>query len=512
MTKVVFAFTEGHELERSALTALLGGKGYSLWLMAASLGLPVPPGFTIATTASVSGVVGAALGAEVRAALDVVEAKIGRQFGDPVAPLLVSVRSGAAQSMPGMMDTLLNVGMTPVNTRALAEQTGDARFAWDSYRRFLCAFGTLVQGRKVKDECAALMAMDDAEAACEKLRAYIDDPRIDDPWQQLLAATETVFASWNSPRAISYRNKVGLPHDGGTAVNIQAMVFGNLDGNSGTGVAFTRDPSTGAPQRTGDFLFRAQGDDVVSGDSRTQTLEDFRAEMPEAYAALEDAMVRLEEHYRDMCDVEFTVEAGRLWLLQARVGKRSPAAAPRIAVDLVNEGRIGLTHAEALARIEPDLLAGGSTTGRASGAGEPIGKGLAVSPGVATGQIAFDPDRALEMAEDGLDVILVRHETSPEDVHGMGVAKGILTTLGGMMSHAAVVARAWGIPAVCSMEDVTLDADALHCAGKTYREGDVLSLDGQTGLVFAGEVTSEIEHDAYLTTLREWAGEVRQAT
>ncbi|MGH1369520.1 MAG: pyruvate, phosphate dikinase [Maritimibacter sp.] len=513
MNRRLYPFDHAHTGVAEDVIRMLGGKGYSLWLMSSELGLPVPPGFTITTQTAeefaTSGLT-EALKNDVRAAMADLEARMGRRFGDPVDPLLVSVRSGAAQSMPGMMDTLLNVGMTRQNAQALADQTGDAAFAWGSYRRFLVSFATLVLGRDIKTDHPSLLADPDAESACDALIQLIDDPRLDDPYDQMFAAVETVFASWQSPRAISYRRKVGLSDAGGTAVNIQAMVFGNLDDQSGTGVAFTRDPSTGAAQRCGDFLFRAQGDDVVSGDSLTQFLSDFEAKMPDCYAQLESAMARLETHYRDMCDIEFTVERGRLWMLQARVGKRSPAAAPRIAVEMCSEGV--LSQEEAVARIDPELLYTGGGTHRASGEGAAIGKGLAVSPGVATGEIAFDPDTALDWAEDGRDVILVRRETSPEDVHGMGVAKGILTTLGGMMSHAAVVARAWGIPAVCAMENVTLDDTGLSCGGHVYREGDVLSLDGTSGLVFSGAIEAEHDVDPYLDTLRAWAANRDQNT
>lgn len=506
MDRRIYPFDHAHSGVPEDVTALLGGKGYSLWLMSSVLGLPVPPGFTVTTEAAAefarAGMTDALM-TELKTALAALEAEMGRSFGDAEDPLLVSVRSGAAQSMPGMMDTLLNVGMTPDNARALAARTGDAEFAWGSYRRFLVSFASLVLGMDIKADHPELIAATDAEAACDALRSLINDPRIDTPTDQLCAAIETVFASWMSPRAIAYRQKVGLSDEGGTAVNVQAMVFGNLDDRSGTGVAFTRDPANGANERCGDFLFRAQGDDVVSGDSLTQFLSDFEREMPECYGELEAAMARLETHYRDMCDIEFTVERGRLWMLQARVGKRSPAAAPRIAVEMCEEGVI--SRAEAVARIDPELLQDGGGAGRASGQSAHIGKGLAVSPGVATGEIVFDPDTALEWAEDGRDVILVRRETSPEDVHGMGVAQGILTTLGGMMSHAAVVARAWGIPAVCSMENVTLTDDALICGGTEYRAGDVLSLDGTTGLVFSGAIEAEHDVDPYIDTLRAWA-------
>ena len=508
----VSSFDFDHREPHARLRARLGGKGFSLWLMRHELGLPVPPGFTIETGQCqpyLSDGLRAPLKRDIDQAMGAVEREIGRRFGDRSGPLLVSVRSGAAASMPGMMDTVLNVGMTPTNAEALAEATANPVFALQSYLRFLVAFASIVHGLDVDrrpglpDSVPALR--EEIAAVRAAILALPVGASLDDPWAQLFAAIGAVFRSWNSPRAIAYRERAHVVDANGTAVTVQAMVYGNLDEKSGTGVAFTRNPSTGEPAACGDFLFCAQGDDVVGGSSRTLPLHAFEQAMPEVYRELVSAMSRLETYYRDMCDIEFTVERGRLWLLQARVGKRSPLAAPRIAVDLVREGRVGLQPAEAAARIDPELLSGTTAIGRASTAGMPIATGLGVSPGTGTGKIVFDPDRAVARAEAGEDVLLVRRETSPEDVHGMGVAKGILTTLGGMMSHAAVVARGWGVPAVCGVEGVELDGTSMRCGNAVYREGDILSIDGDTGAVYAGPIASHVAVDPYLVTLREWA-------
>jgi pyruvate,orthophosphate dikinase len=506
------SFDFGHREPHARLRARLGGKGFSLWLMRHELGLPVPPGFTIETGQCQPYLregLRQSLKRDIDQAVAVIEREIGRRFGDRSDPLLVSVRSGAAASMPGMMDTVLNVGMTPANAEALAQATANPVFALQTYLRFLVAFAKIVHGL----DLVSLPALPgDIPALREEIaairRAILAQPAgasLDDPRAQLFDAIGAVFRSWNSPRAIAYRERAHVEEANGTAVTVQAMVFGNLDERSGTGVAFTRNPSTGEPVPCGDFLFCAQGDDVVGGSSRTLPLQAFEQAMPNVYRELASAMDRLEAYYRDMCDIEFTVERGRLWLLQARVGKRSPLAAPRIAVDLVHEGRVGLQPAEAAARINPELLSGATSIGRASTDIAPIAAGVGVSPGSATGKIVFDPDRAVELAEVGEEVLLVRRETSPEDVHGMGVAKGILTTLGGMMSHAAVVARAWGVPAVCGVVGVELDGASLRCGDAVYKEGDVLSIDGDTGAVFAGAIASHVAVDPYLVTLREWA-------
>jgi len=505
-------FDFGHREPHARLRARLGGKGFSLWLMRHELGLAVPPGFTIETGQCQPYLhegLREPLKRDIHQAMDAVEREIKRRFGDRFDPLLVSVRSGAAASMPGMMDTVLNVGMTLANAEALAEATVNPVFALQSYLRFLVTFASTVHGLDLgrhptlPDNVATLR--EDIAAVRSAILALPAGASLDDPWAQLFDAVGAVFRSWNSPRAIAYRERARVEDVIGTAVTVQAMVFGNADERSGTGVAFTRNPSTGEPAPCGDFLFCAQGDDVVGGGSRTLPLQAFEQAMPDVYRELASAMDRLEAYYRDMCDIEFTVERGRLWLLQARVGKRSPLAAPRIAVDLVREGRVGLQPAEAAARIDPELLSGATSIARASTDSAPIAGGLGVSPGSASGKIVFDPDRAVELAEAGEDVLLVRRETSPEDVHGMGVAKGILTTLGGMMSHAAVVARAWGVPAVCGVVGVEIDGASLRCGDAVYREGDILSIDGDTGAVYAGAIASRVAVDPYLVTLREWA-------
>ena len=351
----VFSFDHEHRQSPARLSALLGGKGFSLWLMRRELGLPVPPGFTIGTDecqAYLANGLGNALERAIRQEVERIGAHLRKAFGDVSEPLLVSVRSGAAASMPGMMDTILNVGMTPAIVESLTRVTGDAIFAQQSYLRFLVSFARIVQGLEIAE--SADLPKDEANLRREvaKVRAALiarlGEGALDDPWAQLFAAIGAVFASWNSPRALAYRARAHVQDADGTAVTVQAMVFGNLDHQSGTGVAFTRNPSTGDPAPCGDFLFRAQGDDVVGGASRTQPLDAFGRAMPEAHGELAAAMATLERYYRDLCDIEFTVERGRLWLLQARVGKRSPLAAPRIAADLVREGKVGLTHAEAI--------------------------------------------------------------------------------------------------------------------------------------------------------------------
>jgi pyruvate, orthophosphate dikinase len=511
---MIFSFDHPHTDQHTELRRRLGGKGFSLWLMTHELGLPVPPGFTIETSQCrrflVEGSL-SALEAAVREHMSRIETALDRMFGHPIRPLTVSIRSGAASSMPGMMDTVLNVGLTPQTTEALAALSSDPVFALQSYRRFLASYAEIVLGAAMKDH--AFHGETEAELSGEiaSLRAHIAKScplaALDDPWHQLFSTIAAVFKSWNSPRAMTYRARERIADDLGTAVNVQAMVFGNLDRNSGTGVAFTRNPSTGDAAPCGDFLFRAQGDDVVGGTHRTLPLEAFASAMPEAYAELHRAMEKLEIYYRDLCDIEFTVEHGRLWMLQARIGKRSAAAAPKIAVDLVCEGKVALGRGEAVRRIDPDILSGAIKIERATAPGKPIAQGIGTSPGTATGHVVFDPDRAVDLAETGTDLILVRRETSPEDVHGMGVAKGILTTLGGMMSHAAVVARAWNIPAVCGVADVELTENGLVIGNKIFREGDVLSIDGDSGAVYSGTIDSEASIDPYLETLRSWAAE-----
>ena len=511
---MMYAFDHHHTEFHAELRRRLGGKGFSLWLMTHELKLPVPPGFTIDTRQCQIFLEGRPLpdlNAAIREQIGRLEKILGRGFGSDTDPLLVSVRSGAASSMPGMMDTVLNVGMTPATTAALADLSGDALFAFQSYKRFLVSYAGTVLGLETRYGPPGHETEAELRADVEDLRQQIarccELAALDDPWHQLFSTVLAVFKSWNSPRAVSYRTREHIDHSIGTAVNVQAMVFGNLDDRSGTGVAFTRNPSTGEAGPCGDFLFRAQGDDVVGGTHRTLPLQDMAGAFPSAYADLLQAMERLEAYHRDLCDIEFTIERSKLWMLQARIGKRSPAAAPRIAVELVREGKVGLDKPEAIRRISPELLSGAVQIERATTISKPVAQGLGTSPGVATGHAVFDPDRAVELSDTGTDLILVRRETSPEDVHGMGAAKGILTTLGGMMSHAAVVARAWNIPAVCGVNDVELTESGLLIAGVLVREGDILSIDGETGAVYLGPITAAAAADPYLEILRGWAAE-----
>jgi pyruvate,orthophosphate dikinase len=515
---MIYAFDHRHTAPHAELRQRLGGKGFSLWLMTRELGLPVPPGFTIETKQCGDFLEGRPLPelkASIRAQVGRLEKALGRTLGGGADPLLISVRSGAASSMPGMMDTVLNVGMTPESAAALADLSGDAVFAFQSYKRFLVSYVGTVLGLATKHKAPHLETEaelhEDIRGLREEIARCCDLAVLDDPWYQLYSTVEAVFKSWNSPRAVTYRAREGIDNTIGTAVNVQAMVFGNLDDQSGTGVAFTRNPSTGEPVPCGDFLFRAQGDDVVGGTHRTLPLAEMASALPGVHAELLRAMARLEDYHRDLCDIEFTVERGKLWLLQARTGKRSPAAAPRIAVDLVREGRVGLDRLEALRRIDPELLSGAVQIERAVTAAKPIAQGIGTSPGAATGHAVFDPDRAVELSDSGTDLILVRRETSPEDVHGMGVAKGILTTLGGMMSHAAVVARAWNIPAVCGLTEAELTDNGLLIADRLVREGDIVSIDGDTGAVYLGPIAAAAAVDPYLEILRSWAREAAKA-
>ncbi|WP_166847679.1 pyruvate, phosphate dikinase [Isoptericola sp. BMS4] len=506
MPRYVYRFDEGGKDQKD----LLGGKGANLAEMT-RLGLPVPPGFTISTDACRefmrTGRVPPSVRVEVTTALRDVEDALGRRLGDPDDPLLVSVRSGAKFSMPGMMDTVLNVGLTDATLPGLAAAAGDERFAWDSYRRLIQMFGTTVLGVDAGRFTAALEAAEAAAgagtdvdldtAALRDLVATFRDivrdatgrdfPR--DPREQLDLAIAAVFGSWDTERARLYRRRERIGHDLGTAVNVVAMVFGNLGDDSGTGVAFTRDPATGRPGAYGDYLPDAQGEDVVAGVRNTLTLDDLRERDPASHRALETAMRRLETHYRDLCDIEFTIERGRLWLLQTRVGKRTAAAAFRIAVALVDEGLI--TTDEALARVSGDQLSAllfGQFDPAAARA--LLTRGVGASPGAAVGEIALDDDRAVARADAGADVILVRRETTPDDLAGMIAATGILTARGGKTSHAAVVARGMGTCAVVGAEQVEIDTAAgqVRVGDRVLHPGDVISLDGATGEVFDGAV------------------------
>src|SRR5215469_17031616 len=507
VTKLVYAFTEGNK----DLKDLLGGKGANLAEMT-NIGLPVPPGFTITTEACryflAHGGVPEGLAAEVAEHLSRMEQAMGRRLGDPADPLLVSVRSGAKFSMPGMMDTVLNIGITDESVHGLAKQSGNERFAWDAYRRLVQMFGKTVLGI---DGDAFEHALDEAKRAkgttndldldagdlsqlTETFKQIVRDHTGHDfpqqPHEQMDLAIQAVFNSWNSSRAVLYRRQERIPADLGTAVNVVAMVFGNLGADSGTGVAFTRDPGTGQQGIYGDYLQNAQGEDVVAGIRNTVPLQDLERIDPASYRQLLEIMKTLENHYRDLCDIEFTIERGKLWMLQTRVGKRTAAASFRIATQFVDQGLISMD--EALTRVTGDQLAQ-LMFPRFDLGGNPkkITTGVSASPGAAVGKAVFDSARAVEQADAGEDVILVRRETNPDDLHGMIAARGILTSRGGKTSHAAVVARGMGKTCVCGAEELQVDTRAGRITapgGVVINEGDVLSIDGTSGAVYLGEV------------------------
>jgi pyruvate,orthophosphate dikinase len=512
--------------------ALLGGKGVGLAEMT-QMGVPVPAGFTITTDACRAylreNALPEGLEDEIQEHVRKLEKRTGKSFGSPDDPLLVSVRSGAAISMPGMMDTILNLGLNDDAAEGLATRTGNARFAYDSYRRLLQMFGEVVEGIDGQSFEEALTDLKkergvqlDTELDADDLRALVgtfkeiysahtgrDFPS--DASHQLLRAVEAVFQSWKNPRAQVYRRVQKIPDDIGTAVNVVQMVFGNKGENSGTGVAFTRDPSTGEKGTYGEFLANAQGEDVVAGIRTPQPLETMRDQLPEAFDEFLETMHSLEQHYRDMQDVEFTVEDGKLYLLQTRAAKRTAAAALKSAAEMVDEGLI--SREEAVRRIDPgqiDQLLHPMIDPKAKL--DAVAKGLNASPGAASGGIVFDADSAVEHAKDG-PVILVRWETTPDDIHGMIAAQGILTVHGGMTSHAAVVARGMGKPCVAGCEDLTLDAKAGTCVigGHKLSEGDVISIDGGTGSVYVGEVPlvpPQLNED--FETILGWADELRR--
>ncbi|MGH8838702.1 MAG: pyruvate, phosphate dikinase [Jiangellaceae bacterium] len=503
----VFDFTQGSKDDKD----LLGGKGANLAEMT-NLGLPVPPGFTISTDACrhylATGKEPDGLSAEVDHHLGALQEKMGKRLGDAEDPLLVSVRSGAKFSMPGMMDTVLNVGLNDASVNGLAARAGEDRFAWDSYRRLLQMFGKTVlgidgerfeerleQAKRTKDvESDVDLDVDDLRTLVDEFKDVVkaesgrDFPQ--DPREQLDLAVRAVFDSWNTDRAVIYRRQERIADDLGTAVNIVAMVFGNLGPDSGTGVAFTRDPATGHQGVYGDYLANAQGEDVVAGIRNTLSLVDLERLDKVSHDQLLDIMATLERHYRDLCDIEFTIERGKLWMLQTRVGKRTAAAAFRIAGQLVDEGLID--EDEALARVTGDQLARLMFPQfDPSAERHLVGQGMAASPGAAVGKAVFDSRRAAEWADRGEDVILVRRETTPDDLGGMVAARGILTSRGGKTSHAAVVARGMGRTCVVGAEALRVDTAAGEFTtsdGATVSEGDVISIDGGTGEVFLGEV------------------------
>jgi pyruvate, orthophosphate dikinase len=526
-----FPFDHPHSTPPMGLKDLLGGKGANLAEMTSVLELPVPPGFTISTDACRAYMEGgwpAGLTDEVAAQVGKLEQAMGKRLGDSAEPLLVSVRSGAKFSMPGMMDTVLNLGLNDDSVEGLAKQTDDERFAYDSYRRFIAMYGRIVQGIEGGEFDSLLEAAKekqgvtaDSQLGPEALRglvaAYQDvvlrhtgAPFPQGPTDQLRGAIEAVFRSWNGARAIAYRERERIAHDLGTAVNVQTMVFGNRDDDSGTGVGFTRDPATGAQGAYGDFLVNAQGEDVVAGIRNTEPLSALKDTFPAIFDELLAIFERLEAHYRDMCDTEFTIEQGKLWMLQTRVGKRTGTAALRMAVEMTQGPTWRITEAEAVQRVTAEHLDQMLHPQFAGTGHEVIATGLAASPGGAVGRAYFTADGAEAAAGRGERVILVRSETSPEDVHGMIVAEGILTARGGLVSHAAVVARGWGKPAVVGAEGVRISGNSFTAKGATVNEGDVISLDGTTGRVVLGPVElSTATPTAEFAQVLSWADDIR---
>ncbi len=530
----VYAFDHRHKRPPMDMKDLLGGKGANLAEMTSVLRLPVPPGFTITTDACRDYMRSGwpkGLNDEVARHVHNLERQMKRRLGDPSDPLLVSVRSGAKFSMPGMMDTVLNLGLNDRSVKGLAEVT-DERFAYDSYRRFIAMYARIVldlDAARFDDELEA--AKDDAGVSsdadleagalkelCTTFKRIVKEETRrafpQDPQRQLHGAIEAVFNSWDSPRARAYRDREKIPHDLGTAVNVQAMVFGNRDDESGTGVGFTRNAATGEDKPYGDFLVNAQGEDVVAGIRNTLDLDDLGKHFPGVKDELLDIFARLEAHYRDMCDTEFTIERGKLWMLQTRVGKRTGRAALRMAVDMTKQGRRrgwSISRDEALLRINEDHVEQVLHPQFASADVQVIASGLAASPGAAVGKAYFTADAAAEAAAGGEKVILVRNETSPEDVHGMQASQGILTARGGLVSHAAVVARGWGIPAVVGADALRIKGASFTVGDTTVSEGDVISLDGTTGKVVLGEVgLSASEAPPELEVILGWADTVRR--
>lgn len=541
----VYRFGGGSAEGGADMQNLLGGKGANLAEMS-SLGLPVPPGFTITTELCTAyydagEIYPEELSNHVENALAFIEENVGAKFGDPRDPLLISVRSGARVSMPGMMDTVLNLGLNDITVKGLAAKSGDARFAWDSYRRFLQMYGDVVLGvehdnfEEIIDtqkmmKGAALdtdLGADDWKAVVtgfkERIEDETDNPFPQDPREQLWGAVTAVFGSWQNDRANTYRRLHNIPEDWGTAVNVQAMVFGNMGDDCATGVAFTRDPSDGRNAFYGEYLVNAQGEDVVAGIRTPQHLtlsgkEEHGSDlpameevMPEVFQQLNDVRLKLEKHYRDMQDIEFTVQQNKLWMLQTRSGKRTAKAALKIACDMVDEGLI--TQKEAISRVDPEsldqLL---HPTLDPNATRDLLTRGLPASPGAASGTVVFSSDEAESRTADGEKVILVRIETSPEDIHGMHAAEGILTSRGGMTSHAAVVARGMGRPCVSGAGDLRIDYETqtLTVMGRQISAGDMLTIDGSSGEVMIGEVpTLHPELSGDFATLMAWVDEVR---
>ena len=535
--KRVYLFSEGNATMRD----LLGGKGANLAEMT-NIGLPVPPGFTITTECcnyySKNGKFPEGLMDDVRAALASVEKDMGKNLGDTANPLLVSVRSGAKFSMPGMMDTVLNLGLNDDTAAAIIKLTGNDRFAWDAYRRFVMMFSDIVLSDEYPElkkdkfehifdalkEKAGAKQDTDVDAAGLKVlvgqfkeyyKKITGEDFPTDPLKQLELAIEAVFRSWDNPRAVIYRNREKISHDLGTAVNVQTMVFGNMGEDSGTGVAFTRDAATGENHIYGEFLMNAQGEDVVAGVRTPETIDQLANENPAIYKQFVEIAKKLENHYRDMQDIEFTIEKGRLFILQCRSGKRTPAAHIEIAVDMVGEGLI--SKDEAVLRVPPEvpglmLLPSLDAAYVKKNNPQVLAKGLNAGPGGAVGKVAIGAEAALEMADGGTPVILVGRETTPDDLGGMLAAKGVLTATGGKTSHAALVARQYGIPTVCGCSALQIDdkARTISANGTTLKEGDFISIDGTLGLVYLGQVpTKAPEVSGKFATFMEWADSFR---
>ncbi len=548
--KYVYAFGGGKADGTAEMRNLLGGKGANIAEMS-NLGIPVPAGFTITTEmctvySKLNRQYPPELDIQIREAMADVEKIMGARFGDQENPLLVSVRSGARVSMPGMMDTVLNIGLNEQTVKGLIANSGNERFCWDSYRRFVQMYGDVVLGLKPEskeEEAPFEVALTekkkargvelDSDLTADDLKELVDEFKAlirqgkgvefpEDPWKQLWGSIEAVFGSWNGARAIKYRQLNRIPDDWGTAVNVQAMVYGNMGEGSGTGVAFTRDPATGQKIFYGEYLLNAQGEDVVSGIRTPQPVnkdtqsspdqETLEEKMPEAYKILEDIYLKLESHYREMQDIEFTIQQGKLWMLQTRLGKRTAAAAVKIAVDMVNEGLID--KKTAVSRVEPaqlDQLLHPTFDPKAEKT--VIAKGLPASPGAASGRVVFHSDDAEEWAAKGEKIILVRIETSPEDIGGMNEAQGILTAFGGMTSHAAVVARGMGKCCIagCGALEINYKDKLFKVNNLTVKEGDWVSLDGSAGELMLGQVPTVVpDLSGDFTQIMEWADEIRK--
>jgi pyruvate,orthophosphate dikinase len=541
--KRVFLFKDAYDhfkADRNLMKEMLGGKGAGLAEMTAT-GVNVPPGMTLLTSLcrdyyDNNQKFPANLFEEIKTELKQIENKLNKTLGDTAKPLLLSIRSGAKFSMPGMMDTILNLGLNDKTVESLAKLTNNPRFAWDSYRRFIQMYSNVVLDLSkdkfediIENKKHKLDISLDTELTIENLKElvsefkqfvkterHIDFPQNTD--DQLLGAVEAVFKSWNNSRAVYYRNLNKIDHNLGTAVNIQAMVFGNFDNNSATGVCFTRNPSNGEKALYGEYLVNAQGEDVVAGTRTPKKISEMAKEMPTVYKELESTALRLEKHYKDMQDIEFTIERGELFLLQTRTGKRTAAAAVKVAVDMTNEKIISET--ECLTRVEPTQLNQlllpsfeAENKQKAKKEGRLLATGLNASPGAAIGQIVFDPDQSEKLSSQGRKVILVRVETCPDDIHGIVPAQGVVTMRGGMTSHAAVVARGMGKPCVagCEAFKVDLDKAQVVVAGKTLKQGDTISIDGSTGEIFLGAIaTHDPELSSEFQILLKWADKVRK--